>query len=117
MVSRYALVNANGIVENIVLWDGKSSWEPPKNVVLRQISNDSVIGIGDRIDSVGRVINTTIPDVHAETEESPSSKLDAVLRLLVDRDIITADDLDKSSIQVKGITVSVNEQPIKRTKT
>jgi len=29
MTDTYAVVNADGVVVNLVLWDGQSSWTPP----------------------------------------------------------------------------------------
>ncbi len=29
-MDRYAVVNADNLVVNVILWDGKSSWQPPK---------------------------------------------------------------------------------------
>lgn len=28
-VQTYAIINSSGVVENIILWDGESNWEPP----------------------------------------------------------------------------------------
>ena len=32
-MNRYALINNQNIVDNIVLWDGSDSWQPPENML------------------------------------------------------------------------------------
>lgn len=36
---RYAVVNAEAIVENIVVWDGASAWSPPEGRSLVKVDN------------------------------------------------------------------------------
>jgi hypothetical protein len=38
-MNRYALVNRQNIVDNIILWDGQSQWSPPQNMTLVNIDN------------------------------------------------------------------------------
>lgn len=33
-MKRFALVNNQNVVENIILWDGTSAWAPPENMQL-----------------------------------------------------------------------------------
>ena len=36
---KYALINNQNIVENIVLWDGSDSWQPPENMTCINVEN------------------------------------------------------------------------------
>jgi hypothetical protein len=38
-MNRYAVINASNIVVNIIKWDGKSLWSPPKNHIA--VASDS----------------------------------------------------------------------------
>lgn len=44
-ISRYALI-VDGIVVNIVLWDGKSDWHPPKGNICIKIDEDTFVSEG-----------------------------------------------------------------------
>lgn len=44
-MKRYAIVNAENIVENIVLWDEASAWLPPENTTLIKVE-DIVCDLG-----------------------------------------------------------------------
>jgi hypothetical protein len=44
-ISNYAIVE-NGVVTNVVLWDGESEWQPPVDGSAVAISEDSAITIG-----------------------------------------------------------------------
>lgn len=36
-MQRYALINSENIVDNIVLWDGGDSWQPPENMTCLNV--------------------------------------------------------------------------------
>lgn len=38
-MKKHAIIGANQIVENIVLWDGVSEWAPPKDKILIDVEN------------------------------------------------------------------------------
>lgn len=38
-MQRYALINNQSIVENIVSWDGVSEWTPPENMTCVNVEN------------------------------------------------------------------------------
>jgi hypothetical protein len=42
----YAIVDANNLVTNVILWDGEPSWKPPADCITAQIPADSVAGVG-----------------------------------------------------------------------
>lgn len=44
-MKRFALVNSQNVVENIVIWDGSTTWTPPKNMQLIDVEN-VICGIG-----------------------------------------------------------------------
>jgi hypothetical protein len=46
-MSRYAIVK-NGVVENVVVWDGGAGWSPPKDRVAERVGDD--VGPGYRWD-------------------------------------------------------------------
>lgn len=46
---KWALVY-NGKIENVIIWDGKANWHPPKKYKLIEISKEKFIGIGDLYD-------------------------------------------------------------------
>lgn len=44
MTSRYAIVE-NGVVTNVILWDGDSSiWQPPAGAIANLLPNGSPVG-------------------------------------------------------------------------
>jgi hypothetical protein len=44
MTDRYALVGEDGQVENVVLWDGQTPWEPPAGQTPVQVEREVAIG-------------------------------------------------------------------------
>jgi len=36
---KYALINNQNIVDNIILWDGVDSWQPPENMTCINVEN------------------------------------------------------------------------------
>jgi hypothetical protein len=38
-MQRYALINSENIVENIVSWDGVSEWTPPENMTCINVES------------------------------------------------------------------------------
>lgn len=36
-MNKYALINSENIVDNIVLWDGGDSWQPPENMTCLNV--------------------------------------------------------------------------------
>ena len=44
-MANYALIE-NGVVTNIVVWDGGDSWTPPNNIVAVLLADDVVAHIG-----------------------------------------------------------------------
>jgi len=45
MMSTYALIE-DGIVLNVILWDGKDGWVPPEGTSAVELTADSPVGIG-----------------------------------------------------------------------
>lgn len=44
-MNKYALINNQNIVDNIVLWDGGDSWQPPENMTCINVESiDCSIG-------------------------------------------------------------------------
>ena len=50
-MNKYALVNNQNIVANIVVWDGNDSWQPPENMTCINVENIEC-GIGWSYDGV-----------------------------------------------------------------
>lgn len=48
-IRTYAIVE-NGVVANIVAWDGESEWMPPEGSTVGLIPNGSEVGIGYSFD-------------------------------------------------------------------
>jgi hypothetical protein len=38
-MKRYAIVNSNGIVDNIILWDEASQWSPPEGMTMVKLED------------------------------------------------------------------------------
>lgn len=51
---RHAIVNKENKVINVIIWDGSSSWQPPKD---HQIIKDNNADVGDRYDPVNKKFN------------------------------------------------------------
>lgn len=45
------LVIRDGVVENIILWDGVAHWPPPEGTTVLECPPDLVIDIGDSFGS------------------------------------------------------------------
>ncbi len=53
MDDRYALLDADGNVTNVILWDGKTEWEPPEGHTTRRLNargKDARVAPGWRLD-------------------------------------------------------------------
>ena len=44
-MNKYALINNQNIVDNIVIWDGSDSWQPPQTMTCINVENTEC-GIG-----------------------------------------------------------------------
>ena len=42
----YAVIDATNLVINVVLWDGKATWQPPEGCIAVKIPADSSVSIG-----------------------------------------------------------------------
>lgn len=49
-MNRYALIDANGLVTNVVRWDGSDRWSPPDGVTLVLLDEGWGFGPGDEYD-------------------------------------------------------------------
>ena len=36
-MKRYAIINSNGLVDNIILWDEASQWSPPEGMTMVKV--------------------------------------------------------------------------------
>ena len=50
---RWAIVDTEGLVHNVVLWDGETPWEPDGDWVAWPLDDELPVNIGDRIDPDG----------------------------------------------------------------
>lgn len=66
-INSYAVV-ANGIVENIVIWDGESEWSPPVGTTAVPVSATEIVNIGYLFDGT----NFTEP-TSTQQESQPQS--------------------------------------------
>jgi len=48
-INRYTIVT-NGVVENVVLWDGVSDWAPPAGSTANLLPDASPVAIGYTLD-------------------------------------------------------------------
>jgi hypothetical protein len=65
----YAIINAEGIITNTIVWDGKN-WQPPAGSTVIEIPDGTVAGIGwTRTD--GEFIAPE-PDLLSEPEPEPA---------------------------------------------
>jgi hypothetical protein len=44
-MKRYAIIDSNGLVENIILWDEASEWSPPEGMSMVKVE-DVVCNMG-----------------------------------------------------------------------
>ena len=44
-MKRYAIINSNGLVDNIILWDEATQWSPPEGMTMVKVE-DIVCSIG-----------------------------------------------------------------------
>jgi len=44
-MKRYAIIDSNGVVDNIILWDEAAQWSPPEGMTMVKVE-DIQCGIG-----------------------------------------------------------------------
>jgi len=46
-INRYAIVDGDGLVVNVILWDGdQNNWQPPEGTVANLLADDSPVSPG-----------------------------------------------------------------------
>jgi hypothetical protein len=81
---KYALINNQNIVQNVVSWDGSDSWQPPENMTCVNVENIEC-GIGWSYDgsvftepvAVARTLEQ-VPETIAPTREELLAQLNAL---------------------------------------
>lgn len=81
---KYALINNQNIVQNVISWDGESNWTPPENMTCLNVENIEC-GIGWAYDGsvftepvvVARTPEPT-PEVISPTREELLAQLNAL---------------------------------------
>jgi len=79
-MNKYALINNQNIVDNIVLWDGGDSWQPPENMTCINVESiDCSIGwvYDGSVFSEPEVIEVT-PEPTPPTREELLAQLNAL---------------------------------------
>jgi hypothetical protein len=71
---RYAIVDANGIVQNLIEWDGVSNWSPPVNMTAQLAPNMVVVNPGWAWNN-GAPINPNPPPVPPTPPAPPDMSL------------------------------------------
>lgn len=61
-MKRYAIIKEN-IVDNIILWDGYSNWEPPQGTFLVQLPEDARVSVGDIMVGLNEFVSAEEPNV------------------------------------------------------
>jgi len=73
-MNRYAII-ANGVVANIVLWDGAASWTPPTGSTTKLVPDNSQVNIGFAFDGT----NFVAPAQPAPTPPTPLQQMQGAL--------------------------------------
>ncbi len=86
-MNKYALINNQNIVDNIVLWDGGDSWQPPENMTCINVESidcsigwvydGSVFSESEVIEVIPEVIEVT-PEPTPPTREELLAQLNAL---------------------------------------
>jgi len=86
-MNKYALINNQNIVDNIVLWDGGDSWQPPENMTCINVESidcsigwvydGSVFSEPEVIEVIPEVIEVT-PEPTPPTREELLAQLNAL---------------------------------------
>lgn len=86
-MNKYALINNQNIVDNIVIWDGGDSWQPPENMTCINVESidcsigwvydGSVFNEPEVIEVIAEVIEVT-PEPTPPTREELLSQLNAL---------------------------------------
>lgn len=97
MSSRYAIVDDSNIVQNVILWDGESEYDPGDGLTLILLSDDAPVSVSDTITEHGDITDKG-------TVVAPVDKLDAIMDLLVSKNILTADEVEAATITVDGVS-------------
>lgn len=66
LLQRYAVIDANGNIINVTLWDGVSEWSPPDGCYV--VQSDTMLIGGTYIDGI-----YTPPSPTAELDEEPQT--------------------------------------------
>ena len=77
-MNKYALINNQNIVDNIVIWDGSDSWQPPQTMICINVENIEC-GIGWTYDgsvfTAPEVVEVTLEPVLEPTKEELLAQL------------------------------------------
>jgi hypothetical protein len=74
---RYALLDSHGVCVNVVLWDGKSQWEPSNDLQIAQIE-PALIGRRYQFDkNLDQWIEVSKTQQEIEAEETQRTQLQA----------------------------------------
>lgn len=77
----YALIQ-NGVVANIIEWDGSSSWQPPKDTQTVQVPAGVLVGIGYAYD--GKAFSAPVVAAPVLTTAQTIALYEAALQVALD---------------------------------
>lgn len=80
---RYATIDADGLVSNVILWDGETDYNPGPGLDLVALDDNSPVGPGDtiKVTKAGRVtlLDTATPEPVEPTLEERVAALESVV--------------------------------------
>ena len=90
-MNKYALINNQNIVDNIVIWDGSDSWQPPQTMTCINVENiecgigwtydGSVFTAPEVIEVTPEVIEVTPEVIEVTPEPIPPTKEELLVQL------------------------------------
>ena len=69
-MKRYAIINSNGLVDNIILWDEATQWSPPEGMTMVKVE-DILCSIGWKYEN--EVFTDPNPPPEPVTEPTPDT--------------------------------------------
>jgi hypothetical protein len=96
-MARWAVIDGNNTVVNMVEWDGQTEWAPPAGHTVRELAADEspnpLTAVYDPDKDTFSDDGTPKAPVPELPELSADAKLANVLEVLIDKGVITADDV------------------------
>ena len=100
-LSRYAVVDDDGLVLNVLVWDGATSWSPPTGTVAVPVGDE--VEIGGILDSRTKEFTPgPIIEIPIDPARRADRRVEALLETLESNGALTNVEVDKIKTRGRG---------------